>query len=159
MKKNEKKNKGFSLIELVIVVAILAILVGILAPQYIKYVEKSRKSADATNVEEVVNAFKVASADDASKLKADTYTFAFSTNADIKVTAAGTGDVDAVIAALKEAAGDNWQSTKLKSEKWGSAVSVTIKYAEDGSCTVTYEPQTLREFIKGETSTNSNSKS
>ena len=41
----------------VIVVAILAILVGLLAPQYTKYVEKSRKSADANNLEELVKSF------------------------------------------------------------------------------------------------------
>ena len=33
--KRKKINKGFSLVELIIVVAILAILVGLLAPQYI----------------------------------------------------------------------------------------------------------------------------
>ena len=41
-----KNNKGFSLVELIIVVAIMAVLIGVLAPQYIKYVEKSRKSTD-----------------------------------------------------------------------------------------------------------------
>ncbi|MCM1160023.1 MAG: prepilin-type N-terminal cleavage/methylation domain-containing protein [Roseburia sp.] len=40
------RNKGFSLIELIIVVAIMAVLIGVLAPQYIKYVEKSRVSVD-----------------------------------------------------------------------------------------------------------------
>lgn len=42
----ESRNKGFSLIELIIVVAIMAVLIGVLAPQYIKYVEKSRISVD-----------------------------------------------------------------------------------------------------------------
>lgn len=41
-----KNNKGFSLVELIIVIAIMAILVGVMAPQLIKYIEKSNVSAD-----------------------------------------------------------------------------------------------------------------
>lgn len=39
-----KNNKGFSLIELVIAIAILVILTGLLAPQFMKYLERARRA-------------------------------------------------------------------------------------------------------------------
>ena len=57
------KNKGFSLVELIVVVAIMAVLVGILAPAYLSYVEKTRRGADEDMAEEVRHTIEVATAE------------------------------------------------------------------------------------------------
>ena len=64
----KKSNKGFSLVELIIVIAIMAILIAVLAPQYLKYVEKTKKSTDAKAFGEVVQATEVAIADPLHKV-------------------------------------------------------------------------------------------
>ena len=56
MKKMKKNNKGFSLVELIIVIAIMAVLIGVLAPQFIKYVEQSRRGTDIQNAEQIRSA-------------------------------------------------------------------------------------------------------
>ncbi len=61
--KKEMNNKGFSLVELIIVIAIMAVLVGLLAPQYLKYVNNSKVSADVTNAQALATAFNIAIAD------------------------------------------------------------------------------------------------
>lgn len=52
-KMSQKNNKGFSLVELIVVVAIMAVLMGILVPTLVKNVEKSKKQKDASAIEEI----------------------------------------------------------------------------------------------------------
>lgn len=56
-------NKGFSLVELIIVIAIMAILIGVMAPQLLKYVERSRQSKDTQAVDSVHTAIVTAMLD------------------------------------------------------------------------------------------------
>ena len=56
----EKSNSGFSLIELIIVIAIMGVLTGILAPTFIKYVEKSKKAKDVYTAAQIARAVNIA---------------------------------------------------------------------------------------------------
>ena len=58
-----KNNKGFSLVELIIVIAIMAILVGVMAPQLIKYIEKTNVSADVQLCDSIREAVQTAMMD------------------------------------------------------------------------------------------------
>lgn len=59
----KKDNKGFSLVELIIVIAIMAILVGIIASQVIPYMEKSRESKDISILDTCLTSFQTTLAD------------------------------------------------------------------------------------------------
>lgn len=56
-------NRGFSLVELIIVIAIVAILVGVMASQLIKYIEKANVSADVQLCDTIHTAMVIAMAD------------------------------------------------------------------------------------------------
>ena len=53
-------NKGFSLVELIIVIAIMAILAGAIAPALIRYIDKSRKSNDVSSAKTIKTAVETA---------------------------------------------------------------------------------------------------
>ena len=56
-------NKGFSLVELIIVIAIMAVLIGVMAPQFLKYVEQSKRSTDISNAQSIATAIQADIAD------------------------------------------------------------------------------------------------
>ena len=58
------KNKGFSLVELIIVIAIMAILAAAIAPALIRYIDKSRKADDVSAAETINTAVSAALANE-----------------------------------------------------------------------------------------------
>ena len=170
LRERKKDNKGFTLVELIIVIAILAILVGLLAPQYMKYVEKSRKSTDVSNLERLVEAVKVASADTDYNIPAGTYEISMTTaGTTIKAPSTATGSgataTNPITDALKEYAGYTFTlntentSLKLKSNRWEAETTGTYKnnkdeikaqivIGTDSSVVITYAPSSVKDLAK-----------
>lgn len=62
-KANTRNNKGFSLVELIIVIAIMAVLIGVVSVNYVKYYHNSCVTTDVTNAKEMANKIGAAIAD------------------------------------------------------------------------------------------------
>ncbi len=56
LNKKQKNNKGFSLVELIVVIAIMVVLVAVLAPVFTRYIESSRKSTDVSTASSIAEA-------------------------------------------------------------------------------------------------------
>lgn len=67
MKRENKKNKGFSLVELIIVIAIMVILGAIIAPQYFKHVNNAKISSDIEQAARISSAISAEYAESQAK--------------------------------------------------------------------------------------------
>lgn len=135
--KKKMDNKGFSLVELIIVIAIMVILVAVLAPQYLKYVEKSRVATDTQTTVEFINAMQVVAADPDITLDG-------STAGKYKVTASGanitvTGALIDVFVnngimeegSFASGSGDRLSTSKYQSTAYtnpSTAITMTLEY-------------------------------
>lgn len=91
--KLKKNNKGFSLVELIVVIVILAILIGVTIGGIYQYVNKSRTNTDVNNASSITSALSVLSTNKAlvgSTFKDATYTLTWQDKCDINAT---SGDI------------------------------------------------------------------
>lgn len=131
-----KDNRGFSLVELIIVIAIMAILVAVLAPQFLKYVEQSRNSADKANAKEIENTISAYFADTThtTSEQIDGITIVEVRENGCKIVDSTGGTKANVLAALKESGilkstdtVDNGSLTCRSKTKWKAySIKITV---------------------------------
>ena len=140
MKERKMNNKGFSLVELIIVIAIMAILIVVLAPQYLKYVERSRNSTDLQNATELKTAIETYVADPESKetMAADKKFIIKMTSTGGEVTSASDSDGKKVAEEALKSAGLDVKDIKCSSKTKWTSYSLTGTMKSNGAIEWSY---------------------
>ncbi len=126
-------NKGFSLVELIIVIAIMAILIVVLAPQYLKYVERSRNSTDLQTAREFMDACEIWASDpEADPPFTKGYTFKIS-HTGAKTDATDLTEADKVVEAALKSTGLSKEDFKCQSKTKWTVLELQGKVGDDGS--------------------------
>lgn len=90
IQEGKKDNKGFSLVELIIVIAIMAILIGIVGMNVLPQIENARKATDAQVMSAMVS--EAMEAYTQVKQAAGNYSITVTIGSDGKVTATASAD-------------------------------------------------------------------
>jgi hypothetical protein len=117
----KKNNKGFSLVELIIVIAIMAILAGALAPALIKYINKSRRSTDIQNADTLRTSVQTAMSNPDAVDAIGGDTTSFSSN-DIK----NASSSDKFLSEVQSVVGKTTLTTKYKEKGCAFKIDVDI---------------------------------
>ena len=124
-------NEGFSLVELIIVIAIMAILVGVVALAVIPNLEKSRESKDLATLDSLVSGVSTAIANDPSISGSGTLTIA-------NVKSDATGLEGAVYQQLGDISGTTMVSSA------GKSGTLTVQYTIGGTTA-----SSVRAYVTG----------
>ena len=139
-------NKGFSLIELIIVIAIMAVLVAIIAPNLTKYLGRSKSETDKKNLDEikkqVKNVISEAAIDGVKAVPSGTSAKYVVTNSGgtISVSFVGTDDSannGAAFANMLKNVFDDDTVTKSKVDSAKNSIVATVSGSESSGFTVT----------------------
>ena len=127
----KKNNKGFTLMEMLIVVAIIAVLVAIAIPTFTSALEKSREATDAANLRAAYAEVTVAGLTEAE-------------NDDDGVKR--TGDKDGEYTWTKDVKlvqkQDGWKNTSYTTNGIGGIAVTDAQAKANGTVTVTYTQST-----------------
>lgn len=120
----ENDNRGFSLVELIVVVAIMLAMVGIIAPAYMSYIEKTRIQRDESAAGEIYRAAEIV-----------VYTGEYDISGQVLVTFSSAGiqlntaiaNASQVQTVLQDHFGNQYQTAKPVSKKYKNMTyTVTI---------------------------------
>ncbi len=133
----KRNNKGFSLVELIVVILIMAVIAVALAPQVMKWVGKSKESTDQNNIGQIESAVNAGVADYMAQNNTATVPeVTYKINGSITLTA-GTDTGNKLTDCIKEAMNGKYPTVQQDGSKY-----FEVKITTTGSVTVSIQPTT-----------------